>query len=146
MLSMTTIWMIAAIVAASLEMFTGTFYLLAIALGGFVAAAASWLGAGFSVQLLALAVATAAGAVGVRFLRPKKDASEALQHPDEGRIVTVEKTEASGGAVVRYRGTLWRAVAKDGRALTPGRWRIAKVDGAALVLEPVEPTDSSDLA
>lgn len=138
-MSPTVLWTIGGIAAASLEMFTGTFYLLAIALGAFAAAAAAFAGAGFSVQLLFFALATAAGVVGIRFLRPKKDESEALQHADVGREVTVDKVEPSGGAVVRYRGTLWRAAAKDGGALTPGRWKIARVDGSALILEPVEP-------
>lgn len=131
-----TLWTIAAIAAACAEMFTGTFYLLAIAAGGFVAAGLAWAGFALTAQLAGFAAATFVGAAGVRLLRKKDAVSEHVQHPDVGREVVVRTVDAAGEAQVSYRGAVWRARALPGVVLAPGRWRIAQVDGAALLLEP----------
>lgn len=137
MLSPAVFWMIAAIAAGCAEMFVGTFYLLAIAAGGFVAAALAWADFSLAVQLAGFAAATFAGASGAALLRRRQgDEAQRIQHPDVGRLVMVERVDALGSAQVRYRGAVWRASAADGRALSPGRWRIAAVDGAELRLEP----------
>ena len=72
---------------------------------------------------------------GFKAKHPEKD--DAVSHPDAGHIVTVTKVSADGTAEVMYRGASWRAKTADGSPLTAGSARIVRVDGAALVVEPI---------
>lgn len=131
-------WFIGAAIVLAVELMIGTTFLLAVVLGLAVTGLAAWAGVAFSWQLFICAVTVTAGCIGVFYWRKrranKEDPSVRLQNLDEGRCVTVDVVGSDGLAVVSYRGATWIARAADGEILTPGRWVIAQVDGAQLVL------------
>ena len=131
-------WLVAAGVLVILELFTGTFYLLMIAIGlaagGIVAVA----GAGAPVQTVA------AAAVGVlatallrrsRFGRPTRHeaARDRNVNLDIGQRVNVPAWE-HGRARVMYRGALWDVELGQGATPQAGEFRIVEVQGSRLVL------------
>lgn len=132
-------WSIAAAAVLGAELLLSTTYLLAVALGLAVTAVAAWAGLSFSWQLFVCALAVAAGCVGVLLWRRRHagapDPSARLQNLDEGRCVRVASAGSDGLAVVQYRGATWIARPQGAAPLTPGRWTIARVDGAQLVLD-----------
>lgn len=134
-LSATVLWFIAALVAAGIEMFLGTVYLLAVAAACAGGGLASFFGFGTAWQLTAAAVIIVAGIWLVhRFRRTREDRSSELQQMDSGQTVTVAGVGEDGFATVSYRGAPWTARAAEGQTLAPGLWRIARVDGTQLVL------------
>jgi membrane protein implicated in regulation of membrane protease activity len=131
-------WLAAAGVLVILELFTGTFYLLMIAIGLGVGALAALLGAGGPAQTIA------AAAVGVlatallhrsRFGRPSR--TEATRdrnvNLDIGQRVTVPAWD-NGRARVMYRGALWDVELGQGATPQAGEFRIVEVQGSRLVV------------
>jgi membrane protein implicated in regulation of membrane protease activity len=131
-------WLVASGVLVVLELFTGTFYLLMIAIGLAVGGVVALLGAGGPVQTIAAAV------VGVlatallhrsRFGRPAR--SEATRdrnvNLDIGQRVTVPGWD-NGRARVMYRGALWDVELGQGATPQAGDFRIVEVQGSRLVV------------
>lgn len=131
-------WLATAGVLVILELFTGTFYLLMIAIGlavgGFVALA----GAGLPAQ------AIVAGVVGVlatavlhrsRFGRQGRHpaARDRNVNLDIGQRVTVPAWD-NGRARVMYRGALWDVELGQGATPQAGDFRIVEVQGSRLVV------------
>lgn len=134
--STSVIWLILALIMGGIEMMTGSFYLLMVALGCAGAAVVAWLDYAFAWQLFTAALLTVVGAMAVnRFRQRFSPATDTVQHPDVDRVIQIEQVSADGTAQVRYRGAVWTALAKDG-VLTPGRWRIVTLDGPRLIVEP----------
>jgi membrane protein implicated in regulation of membrane protease activity len=136
------IWWIAAIVLVIAELFTGSLYLLAVALGAAAAGLAAWTGTELWVQAIVCSVVTLTGIALVR----RKRASEPQPPPyrenpdlilDVGNEVFVEKWEANGSARVSHRGTDWDARIDSvgaGQHLTSG-WHVIKaIDNNSLIL------------
>lgn len=131
----TLFWFVAALLIAGAEMFTGTIYLLIVALGCVVGGVCSYLSATLSIQLAACALFIIVGCFWVRRMKTSRgSASAKLMTLDEGQRVTVKTVRADGTAVVDYRGAPWTAVPEHG-SLTPGVWVIARVDGNRLLLK-----------
>lgn len=131
-------WLAAAGVLVILELFTGTFYLLMIAVGLAVGGLAALAGAGLPLQ------AIVAGVVGVlatgllhrsRFGRPVRSESSRDRNVnlDIGQRLTVDAWE-DGHARVRYRGALWDVELGQGATARPGDFRIVEVQGSRLVV------------
>ncbi|ALK97656.1 NfeD family protein [Massilia sp. WF1] len=131
-------WLVAAGVLVILELFTGTFYLLMIAIGLAVGGVVALAGAGGPVQTIA------AAAIGVlatallhrsRFGRPAKhDASRDRNvNMDIGQRVTVPGWD-NGRARVMYRGALWDVELGQGATPQAGEFRIVEVLGSRLVV------------
>jgi membrane protein implicated in regulation of membrane protease activity len=131
-------WLATAGVLVILELFTGTFYLLMIAIGLAVGGLVALAGAGWAVQ------AIAAGVVGVvatgllhrsRFGRPARhDATRDRNvNLDIGQRVTVPAWD-NGRARVMYRGALWDVELGQGATAHPGDFRIVEVQGSRLVV------------
>lgn len=107
-------WVVLAVVLLGVEMFTGTFYLLVLAVAAGMAALAAWLGATLPVQII---LALLAGVVGViliwRWHKKRKlanlAADSALNNMEIGRSVVWRGTNAEGTWQVFYRGALWQA-------------------------------------
>ena len=131
-------WSIGAAIVLGVELFLGTTFLLAVVFGFAVSALVAWSGFSFSWQLLVCACAVSTGCMGVFLWRRRQagreDPSVRLQNLDQGRFVQVDAVGSDGLAVVRYRGATWIARPEGTEPLTPGRWAIARVDGAQLVL------------
>ena len=107
------IWTVIGFVLVIVELVTGTFYLLAIAAGVFVAAILAYAGANVVIQAVAGSVVALAGAWGVNRwhgAQHKPDAGHA-NFLDRGQPVVLESwvDEANGFARVKYRGTTWDA-------------------------------------
>jgi membrane protein implicated in regulation of membrane protease activity len=134
-------WLATAGVLVILELFTGTFYLLMIAVGLAAGAIAALAGAGLPLQ------AIVAGVVGVlatgllhrsRFGRGgKAGAADAARdrnvNLDIGERVTVPAWD-NGRARVMYRGALWDVELGQGATARAGDFRIVEVQGSRLVV------------
>lgn len=134
-------WWIAAAVLVALELGSGSFYLLMLAVGAVAAALAAHLGLEPAVQWSAAAL-VGLGAVAVLYLARRRAPRRAMQsnrdiNLDIGSVVDVRSWDDAGSARVRWRGTEWQARLGRGRPL-PGRFRIAAVDANTLVLDALD--------
>lgn len=130
-------WIVFGIVLIAADVFLGTFYLIVMGLAAGAAALAAWGDVSVGWQFTLFAAATAAGGFVVLRCRARPDKkAEAIEHPDAGQSVTVDKWQADGTTVVMYRGARWTAQAAPDADLHAGAWRIVRVDGARLVIEP----------
>ncbi len=131
-------WLVVAGVLVIAELFTGTFYLLMIAIGVSAGALAALGGASGPMQtLVAAAVGLAATAVlhRSRFGRPAR--SEATRdrnvNLDIGQRVAVDAWQ-NGRARVMYRGALWDVELGPGALPEAGDYRIVEVLGNRLIV------------
>ncbi len=126
-------------------MVLSTVYLLALAAGALTAALSCLIGESTTAHITVSALVTVLGAVGVylcKRIQARKENTDKTQYPDEGREISVAKVVA-GIARVTYRGASWEAVCED-EELTPGIWKIKKVDGTRLILERAKTTPPSE--
>ena len=141
-MSQATLWWIAAGAAVAIELATGTFYLLMIALGLASGALTAHLGLASVVQVVTAAV-VGSGATALWHWRR-------MQHPhslaarenrdvnlDIGETVQVGKWAADQTARVTYRGSAWTARLQPGCNAGPGLHRVVAVEGNWLVLAPL---------
>lgn len=128
-------WLVAGLMVA-LELLTGTFYLLMLALGCAAAGVGSYLGASGSMQTF-LAAGIGGGAVlAWHQLRPRPSNPSANLTLDVGQLVHVDQWQADGTARVHYRGALWSARYQGGAVPpAPGAHVIQALDGNTLILE-----------
>jgi membrane protein implicated in regulation of membrane protease activity len=138
-----TVWWVVAGGLVAVELATGTFYLLMLALGAVAAAIAAHSGVGLSAQLVVAAV-VGGGAVTAWHMRrqrqPSAPPAEANRdiNLDIGTRVQVSAWNADGTARVSYRGATWSA--RHGGTATPqaGPHVIVAVQGSELVLQRVD--------
>ena len=140
-MSESTIWWLLAGAAVGIEMVTGTFYLLMLAIGLAAAAIASHLGLPLTWQLVAAAVVGGGAVVLLHTLRGRQPSrlpaqSNADVHIDIGEPVYVDTWNPDGTASVRYRGSNWAAIT-HGSAPSVGQHRIKELLGNRLVLEKI---------
>lgn len=135
-----TLWWLLAGAAVAIELLTGTFYLLMLAIGMAAGALAGHAGASMTTQLV-LAAVVGGGAVGGWHLlrRKRQDGADAGTNMDfdAGEPVHVESWTPDRTATVRYRGTTWTAVPAEGTPQGTGLHRVRHVDGSRLVLEKI---------
>jgi len=138
-----TVWWVVAGLLVAVELATGTFYLLMLALGASAGAFAAHAGVAVSLQLAAAAI-VGGGAVAAWHLRrlrqpaaPPAEANRDL-NLDIGTRVQVSAWNADGTARVPYRGATWSA-RHGGRGVPrPGAHVIVAVQGNELVLRPAD--------
>ena len=133
-------WLIGAGILVIAELFTGTFYLLMVAIGLAAGAVCAHAGAPLPAQFAVAAVVGGAAVMALRLQRGRHAPPAPAQanpdvNPDIGEIVNVETWQADGTALVRHRGATWTAVAAPGGAPAPGKHRVRDVLGNRLVLE-----------
>lgn len=132
-------WWIAAGVLVAVELATGSFYLLMIALGAAAAAFAAHVGLSFASQLVVGAL-VGGGAVFVWHLRRQRQPQAAQAQAnrdvnlDIGERVRVVEWQSDGTASVQYRGAQWSARYAGQGAPVPGEFVIREVEGSRLVL------------
>lgn len=141
-MTLQAIWWIAAIVLVIAELFTGSLYLLAVALGALAGGIAAWTGTEVWVQAIVCAVVTLAGIAVVRRRRalappppPNRENPDLIL--DVGNKVHVEKWEANGSARVSHRGTDWDAQfeSSETNPNLPSGWYVIKaIDNNVLIL------------
>lgn len=137
-----TLWWLLAGAAVVIELVTGTFYLLMLALGFSAAALAAMFGLTTTTQIL-LASAVGGGAVLIlgylRRNRPKNLPASANPdvNLDIGETVVVDAWRADGTAQVLYRGARWTVVLRAGSLPSSGTHRVSEVIGNRLVVDKV---------
>jgi membrane protein implicated in regulation of membrane protease activity len=138
--SLATIWWIAAAVLVAVELATGSFYLLMLALGAAAAAIAAHLGMGLNAQL-AIGALVGAGAVVAWHLKRQRapvapSASENRDvNLDIGETVVVDDWDAHNAGFTQYRGARW-SVRYIGAGLPrPGAFVIRRIEANRLLVE-----------
>ena len=135
-----TIWWLMTGAAVAVELVTGTFYLLMLAVGLAAAAIAAHAGASLPIQLVTAAV-VGGGAVGAwHLLRGRGPAAvPASANPDVnmdvGETLMVDAWQPDGTAQVRYRGASWTVTLLPGAVPLAGLHRVRQVVGNRLVVE-----------
>ena len=131
-------WLVAAGMLVILELFTGTFYLLMIAIGTAVGGIVALAGAGMPVQAIAAAVV---GVLATALLHRSRFGHPAKADPQRDRNVNLDIGQRvsvpawqDGRARVMYRGALWDVELGQGVAPHPGEFRIVEVHGSRLVV------------
>jgi membrane protein implicated in regulation of membrane protease activity len=139
--SAATIWWVLAGIVIAVELATGTFYLLMLALGLAAGAIASHLGFSVPLQIVAGA-AVGGGATALWHWRRTQDAPQppAARNRDVnldiGERVNVAQWTAERTARVHYRGSLWEARLAPGEPAGAGEHVVSAVEGNWLVLAP----------
>jgi membrane protein implicated in regulation of membrane protease activity len=135
-----TFWWLLAGGAVAIELLTGTFYLLMMALGLAAAALAAHLGASQVVQLVTAAL-IGGGAVALWHFKKRSNQTEppAQSNPninlDIGETVQISAWNPDGTASVQYRGANWTAIHRPGVSPTPGTHRVAEMVGSRLLVD-----------
>jgi membrane protein implicated in regulation of membrane protease activity len=140
-------WWSLAGIAVLVELLTGTFYLLMVAVGLSAGAVAAHLGLSQNVQLLSVsAIAVGATYCWHHFrtahpgLRSSRDKNVEM---DVGESVDIAAWDPNFTARVRYRGTVWTAeleTASVNRGDTlPGPHQIVEMRGNSLIVRPRDP-------
>lgn len=133
-------WWIVCGALVAVELATGTFYLLMLALGCAAGALAAHLGFGVSTQMMAAAL-LGGTAVALWHLKRSRDPSPPPAnanpdaHLDIGQTVEVGAWNAQGLAQVRYRGAEWQARFSGSGEALPGRHTIRAIEGSCLLLD-----------
>lgn len=141
-MSESTIWWLLAGACVVLELVTGTFYLLMLAVGMMAAALAGQAGAGTVLQML-VAAGVGGGAVVVWYLIKKRKPSdpsaraERSVNLDVGEIVQIEAWNPDGTASVKYRGSHWTAIHRPGVTPSAGPHRVGELVGSRLLVDKV---------
>ena len=131
-------WVVMAGVLVVLEMFTGTFYLLMIAVGMAFGALAALFGVSVPAQTIVAAVVGVI-ATGVlhrsRFGRPARmnPARDQNMNLDIGQTLMVDHWQG-GKARVMYRGAMWDVELGPGAMAEGGTFKIVEVQGSRLIV------------
>lgn len=134
-------WLLAGAVVV-LELLSGTFYMLMLALGLAAGAISAHLGASLSAQIV---VAALVGSTAVLLLFRRKARSprnlgaqtDRNVNLDIGEIVEINHWQADGTADVQYRGARWTAIHRPNLLPSPGKHRIAELQGSRLLVDKI---------
>ena len=141
-MAFSTWWWIATGALVALELVTGTFYLLMLALGATAGALAAHAGAGLSTQLVVAALVGGVAVVAAYLVRRRRPGdpsarAERSVNLDVGETVQVDGWNADGTATIRYRGAPWIVVHRPGVVPRPGPHRVAELVGSRLLVDPI---------
>ena len=132
-------WFLLALVLVGLEIATGTFYLLVIAIALAVGGTAAALGLTLVWQLVLSAVTGFAGTIMLRRWKSGRSSSTPDVGLDIGLPVKVIKWNDNGTARVFYRGAEWDAELESTDTPHEGMLYIKAVHGSGLVLTHNKP-------
>jgi membrane protein implicated in regulation of membrane protease activity len=135
-----TMWWLAAGALISVELVTGTFYLLMLSTGLVAAAISAHLGLAASGQWVVAAVVGGSSVLvwwRIKRSRPGPARATANQdvNMDIGATVHVGAWRKDGTCSVKYRGAQWDAELAAGETATSGNYTVAEVIGSRLVLK-----------
>jgi membrane protein implicated in regulation of membrane protease activity len=134
-----TIWWLLTGLAVGVELVTGTFYLLMIALGLAAAAVGAQLGLSTGLQLV-LAATVGPTAVLIWWKYKSSQPSDVPANAnrdvnlDIGETVHIDVWNTDGSATVKYRGANWTVASAVGSPLTPGPHQVVEVVGSKLIV------------
>ena len=137
-----TLWWLLAGAAVAVELITGTFYLLMVAIGLVAGALAAHTGASVATQLVVAAVVGGGAVTAWYFVRRNKPTEPAAHanrdvNMDVGETVQVDAWNADGTATVKYRGANWAVSCVSGPPLGTGAHRVREVVGNRLIVEKI---------
>jgi membrane protein implicated in regulation of membrane protease activity len=140
-----SIWILLAGVLIGAELFTGTFYLLMLALGMIAGGIAAYAGLGREWQLILAAIVGIAATVALRRSRFGKLRTQAAERDpnvsmDIGQLIAIDTWQRIGDAYVArvpYRGALWDVDLESGSNPLPGQFRIREIRGSRLIVSAV---------
>lgn len=127
-------WFLIALVLVGLEMATGTFYLLMIAIAMAAGGLVALLGATLRWQLMVSALMVIAGTIVLRRWKSGQVEEVVSASLDIGQPVRVIKWNDNGSARVLYRGAEWDAEPESADTPREETLYIAAVRGSGLVL------------
>lgn len=136
------IWLAMAGVLVILEIFSGTFYLLMIAVGMLAGALAAWLGVSNPAQVLTTALVGIASCLILNRWRARFKPQPAANDPninlDIGQPLRVDAWQGDPDgpwqARVVYRGAQWDVDLESGQEPKPGMFVIREVRGSRLLV------------
>lgn len=133
------VWWFMAVVLVIAEMFSGTFYLLAVTVGLGAAGLAAYLGVGWVGQAAVAALICSASVAGIFYWKrkhtnPQEQANLAY---DIGQDVLLVRWSDERHARVSYRGAEWDAELSKSAIPDSARqkWRIREIVGSLLIIE-----------
>ena len=131
-------WWSVALALVIAEMFSGTFYLLAVAVGLGAAGIAAYLGVAWSGQAVIAALLCSASVAALYFW--KRDHRSSVQSNfayDIGQTVQIASWSDNKHARVNYRGAEWDAELADTALIDKNKttWRIKSISGSLLIIE-----------
>lgn len=137
-----TVWWLLTGTAVAVELVTGTFYLLMLAIGLAAGALAAHAGAGMAAQLVTAALVGGGAVAALYVVRQRRPAAPgAAANPDVnldvGETVVVDAWRPDGTAQVRYRGASWTVAHPPGAAPAAGLHRVREVVGNRLIVEKI---------
>lgn len=135
-----TLWWLATGAAVGIELVTGTFYLLMLAVGMAAGALVAHAGAGTTMQLLVAAFVGGGAVVVWHLIRMRREGDPTVRsmrsvNLDVGETVMVTSWQSDGTAQVRYRGANWTAIHRAGVMPATGAHRVAELVGNRLLLD-----------
>lgn len=135
-----TIWWLVAGALVAIELLTGTFYFLMIAIGLAAGAIAAHWGAGIITQLVTAALVGCGSVALWHFQRQKSPGAPPASanrdvNLDVGEIVQVDAWAPDGTGAVKYRGAHWDVALVPGDTPSPGRHQIVEVVGNRLLVK-----------
>jgi membrane protein implicated in regulation of membrane protease activity len=136
-----TLWWLACGGAVAVELLTGTFYLLMLAIGLAAAALAAHLGYGQITQVVVAALVGGGAVVGWhqrqmgRRQQEPPAAANANVNLDIGETLLIEAWNLDGTADVHYRGARWTAIHRSGVTPSVGMHRVAELVGNRLLVD-----------
>lgn len=141
-MSESTLWWLLAGSTVALELFTGTFYLLMLAVGMAAGALAAHAGLGLAGQLTVAALMGSALVVACYFFKKRRSSDPSVRamrsvNLDVGEILQIDEWNLDGTASVKYRGAQWTAIHRPGNPPTPGSYRVAELVGSRLLVDKV---------
>ena len=141
-MSESTIWWLMTGAAVAVELVTGTFYLLMLAIGLAAAALAAHAGLSLNQQFIVAALVGGAAVYAQYHLRRRRAGdlsarAERSVNLDVGEVVQIDAWGPDGTAPVRYRGTQWTAIHRPGVAPAPGPHRVAELVGSRLLVDHI---------
>lgn len=139
--SLSTFWWVLAGLTIAIELVTGTFYLLMLALGLATAALAAHLGLPISLQVIAAALVGGGATAAWHWQRKRQPPAPPTAqnrdiNMDIGERVSVTDWAADRTTRVSYRGTTWAARLQPEAPAQPGEHIVTAVEGNWLVLAP----------
>lgn len=132
-----TMWWLLAGALVALELFTGSFYLLMLALGLGAGALAAHLGSGLTTQLVVAALIGSAAVVALHLVKRRQPGDPSVRslrsvNLDVGEVVHVDTWRDDGTASVKYRGTQWTVILAPDTLAEPGAFRVQELVGSRL--------------
>ncbi len=135
-------WFLLALILLGMEMASGTFYLLVVAIAMATGGVAALLGANREWQLVLCALMVIAGTMVLRLWKKSQRSTPADLNLDIGQPVQVLNWYDNGTARVLYRGAEWDAAPETADMPHEGIFYIKQMHGSGLILTHQKPQNS----